>query len=103
MFGFKKSKDQTLYSFIIVRELPERIKDNVIYIEGDVSLNDFWYALLKCPCGCNENIMLNLMEDANPSWKVTVIESRVSVSPSIWRTVNCKSHFWLNKSKVIWV
>lgn len=103
LFGFKKSKRQTLYSFIIVSELPERIEKNVIYLEGDEGLNDFWYALLKCPCGCNEKIMLNLMDDANPYWKTEIINSKVSVIPSIWRKVNCKSHFWVTNNKVIWV
>lgn len=102
LFGFKKSKNQAPYSFIIVRELPERVENNIIYLEGDESLNDFCYALLKCPCGCNEKIMLNLMDDANPYWKAEIINSKVSITPSIWRKVNCESHFWFTNNKVIW-
>lgn len=82
--------------------MPEKIKDNVLYIEGNESRNDFWYTVMKCPCGCNEKIMLNLMDDAIPYWQVEIIGSKVSISPSICRKVNCKSHFWFKNNKVIW-
>src|SRR5690606_29787732 len=103
LFGFKKSKNQTPYGIIIVRELPGVIKDNVIYLEGNESLNNFWYALMKCPCGCKEKIMLNLMDDATPYWSVKVADSKVSITPSIWRKINCESHFWFTNNEVIWV
>ena len=103
LFGYKKSSGQKPFSFIFVRELPEKIKINTLYIEGNESLNDFWYALMKCPCGCNEKIMLNLMDDATPYWKVEIEGSKVSISPSIWRKVNCKSHFWFTNSRVNWM
>lgn len=103
LFKFKKGSLAESYKLIIVSELPETPKEKVLYIEGNEILNDFWYALLKCPCGCKENIMLNLMEDAEPCWKVTLNDSNFSVSPSIWRTKNCKSHFWLRDKKIIWV
>lgn len=102
-FIIKKAYYEKGYKLIIVSELPKVTNENVIYIEGNESQKEYWYALLKCPCGCQENIMLNLMEDAKPCWNVNVNDSGISVSPSIWRTVNCKSHFWLSNSKVIWV
>lgn len=103
LFGYKKSRSQKPFTFVIVRELPEKIKDNILYIEGNESLNDFWYALMKCPCGCNEKIMLNLMDDASPYWKVEIVGSKASIFPSIWRKVDCESHFWFKNNKVIWV
>lgn len=97
------SFDLELYSLEIVSELPNEIDDKIVYLEGDKNKNDFWYAMLNCPCGCQEKIMLNLMNDVKPYWEITIKGSSFSISPSIWRTKNCESHFWLKNSKVIWV
>jgi Family of unknown function (DUF6527) len=99
----KKEDTQGCYNLAIVSELPETLSDDILYIEGNEKLNDYWYALLICPCGCQENIMLNLMDDAKPYWKVSINKSDFSISPSIWRTKNCKSHFWLKNRKIVWV
>lgn len=93
----------TNYKLLIVSELPEFPDEKVLYLEGDEKLNDYWYALLKCPCGCSEDIMLNLIDDAKPCWKVNISQIGFSISPSIWRTKNCKSHFWLTNGEIIWV
>jgi hypothetical protein len=103
LFRFKNESTQKLYELIVVSELPKNINENVLYIEGNVTSDEHWYALLKCPCGCNENIMLNLMDDADPCWKLESNESNFSITPSIWRTKNCKSHFWLRNRKIVWV
>lgn len=103
LFKFKKEDLAEHYELEIVSELPENPNDKVLYIEGNKKLKDYWYALLKCPCGCKENIMLNLMDDAKPCWSVKIRRSNFSIAPSIWRTKNCKSHFWLSNRKVVWV
>ncbi|MGO3181485.1 MAG: DUF6527 family protein [Aequorivita sp.] len=103
LFKVKEVNTEKPYKIIIVSELPKIIFENEIYVEGNEAQKDYWYALLKCPCGCQENIMLNLMDDADPCWKLNLNDFGISVSPSIWRTVDCKSHFWLRNSKVIWV
>ncbi|WP_435139094.1 DUF6527 family protein [Formosa sp. A9] len=97
---FNKKKGE--YKLVIVPELPQEPKNKVLYIEGKEELNDYWYALLKCPCGCNENIMLNLIDDANPCWFVFIDGSNFSISPSIWRTKNCRSHFFLKNRQIVW-
>ena len=102
---FKPKKnvgDSSNFRLSIVSELPEFPNNKVLYVEGNEKLGDYWYALLKCPCGCEENIMLNLMDDAKPCWKVSIDNSDFSISPSIWRIKNCKSHFWLRNGKIIW-
>lgn len=101
-FKLKKGGLDESYKLDIVSELPETPEDKTLYIEGNERLKDYWYALLKCPCGCNENIMLNLMDDAKPNWTIAINKSDFSISPSIWRTKNCKSHFWLRDRKIIW-
>lgn len=91
------------YKLVVVSELPEYPRDKVLYIEGNQTSKDYWYALLKCPCGCDDNIMLNLIDDTHPCWKVIIDNKNFSISPSIWKTEKCKSHFWLSNKKINWV
>ncbi len=102
LFRLNKKSSDEYYKLMIVSELPEIPDDKVVYIEGSEKLNNYWYAFLKCPCGCNENIMLNLMNDAKPCWSISIKKGNFSISPSVWRTVNCKSHFWLRNGKIVW-
>ncbi|WP_148869033.1 DUF6527 family protein [Tenacibaculum adriaticum] len=91
------------YKFKIVKELPQHPEDNVFYIEGDKNKNDFWYGQMKCPCGCNDTLTLNLIDDVKPCWSVHIIDNKISLAPSVWRTKNCKSHFWLREGLIKWV
>ncbi len=102
LFKYRRVSRKNTYSFVVVKELPKEIDDKILYIEGDESTKDFWYALLKCPCGCTENIMLNLMTDAKPLWELSINKNDFSITPSIWRTGNCESHFWLKNSNIVW-
>lgn len=90
------------YRLVIVPELPRDPKKFTVYVEGNKELNDFWYALFYCPCGCGEKIMLNLINDSKPCWEIEINEYKFSIAPSIWRTKNCASHFWLKDNKIIW-
>jgi hypothetical protein len=51
--------------------------------------------LMRCPCGCGDNITLNLDPRAGRSWSVRETDGVVTLSPSIWRGSRCKSHFFL--------
>ncbi len=86
----------------MVEDLPEKVSSRVIYIIGGKA--NLWLLALKCPCGCHSLIQLNLLKDSNPCWsyKITAMK-RISVSPSIWKTTGCKSHFFVRESKIIWV
>ena len=97
------TKKEKIYKLKIVSELPQKPIQYTFYLEGDVKQDGYWYALLICPCGCGDKIMLNLMKDSRPCWEVVFNKEGFSVYPSIWRTKNCKSHFWLTKGKVFWV
>lgn len=91
------------YRYVYVSEFPEKIKDKIIYIEGNSSIKDYWYVKMKCPCGCGDNLVLNLISDVSPFWKFKIDNAdRVTFFPSIRKTTNCKSHFWIRKSKIIW-
>lgn len=62
-----------------------------------------WLAALVCPCGCGEVIELNLSPAAKPRWRLEVENGRPTLSPSVWRTTGCRSHFWVRQGKVEWV
>jgi hypothetical protein len=89
------------YAFMYEDDFPESIKENTIYIIGDEMSP--WLLAFKCPCGCTQIIQLNLLKDADPRWKFKItVRKKISISPSIWRTTGCKSHFILRNSKVEW-
>ncbi len=98
LVGLLQSKHKTAFS----EDLPEVLSDKTIYIVGEQEMP--WLIAFKCPCGCNSIIHLNLLEDAKPKWKYSVTsKKRINISPSVWRTKGCKSHFFVRKGKIEWV
>lgn len=60
------------------------------------------WLLLMCPCGCNQQIALNLMDGHTPRWRVDIQSpTSFSVHPSVDAT-SCGAHFWLRNGGVIW-
>lgn len=102
LFKFSKTVKKEGYSIVFVPELPKTLDSKTLYVEGNEKNKDYWYAKMKCPCGCNDDIMLNLMDDVSPMWQISYSEIDFSITPSIWRTVKCKSHFWITNSNIIW-
>ena len=82
-------------------DLPERVSNNRIYIVGG---REFAYqTVMRCPCGCRGLIYVTVAEDSKSSWSLIAHADRtVSIYPSIWRTVACRSHFSLRHGRVIW-
>src|SRR4051812_28267917 len=47
-----------------------------------------------CPCGCGAVVSINLMPQAGKAWRARFDSGRgLSLFPSIWLDVGCKSHF----------
>lgn len=60
------------------------------------------WLLMRCPCGCGQQIALNLMQSHSPRWSISVQSAnRFSVHPSIDAT-SCGAHFWIRDGLVIW-
>ena len=80
---------------------PGTLGRNIVYVVGS---NKFVkWAYLKCPCGCEEIIMLPLSKVQRPSWSVKRdFIGRATIMPSIFKLDGCKSHFWIKKGKVEW-
>lgn len=55
------------------------------------------WLLLRCPCGCGEEIPVNLDGRSGKAWRLYgAPPESLTVFPSVWRDTGCKSHF------VIW-
>jgi hypothetical protein len=87
-----------LYQFSI--EEPDSIDEWVIYIVGERA--NYWMITFKCPCGCDSVISLNLLKGVRPRWKFKTRWGTISISPSVWRRVGCRSHFYIRKGRVDW-
>ena len=60
------------------------------------------WLLFTCPCGCNQQIALNLMQSHTPHWEVEIrTANSFTVYPSVDATKS-GAHFWLRDGKVIW-
>lgn len=93
---------QLEYRYYFVDDLPKNISQRRIYIVGEKEQP--WLIVFCCPCGCNKLIQLNLLEEANPCWRYQVSKKKkLSILPSVWRNIDCKSHFFVRKSKIEWV
>jgi hypothetical protein len=61
------------------------------------------WACFRCPCGCGEKISLSLAAGRRPLWRVSTDQiGRPTVSPSVWQTAGCYSHFWIRNGRVDW-
>ena len=63
--------------------------------------NDKW-CLFACPCGCDQQIALNLMKSHSPRWRVDAeSDTTLSIYPSV-ESRTCGAHFLVRRGKVIW-
>lgn len=82
-------------------ELPTRLPSRDLVLTVDDG--EQWSIGMQCPCRCGETIELLVQPGAKPRWDVAVDGSgRPTVTPSVWRNVGCRSHFWVRKGRVHW-
>ena len=80
---------------------PDTLNDNIVYVVGCKKY--IKWAYLKCPCGCNDTIMLSLDRKKYPSWSVKQgMLGQATISPSIYKQDGCRSHFFIKKGQLIW-
>lgn len=90
------------YQLERAEDIPDVVLDRVMYLIGEGKSP--WMASFLCPCGCKETISLSLIKTDDPRWQARVSrEGEVTLTPSVWRTKGCKSHFFVRRSRVIWV
>ncbi len=60
------------------------------------------WLLLACPCGCGEEIPINLDPQAGKAWRLyRDARHGVSLYPSVWRDTGCGSHFIVWRSRIL--
>lgn len=96
------SVDDTRFRKIIVLDSTPNIDligyEDFIFVQ--YNQNPYW-ALFKCPCGCNSVISLPLQNNHNPKWTLKESENgHPTLNPSIWQNKGCFSHFWISDGKV---
>lgn len=80
---------------------PAKPKPYRLYVASSSKGPTFGYLL--CPCGCGELLHLRFLPDRKPRWDIHVEQGGlVSLTPSVWRQVGCRSHFVLTQGKVYW-
>jgi hypothetical protein len=98
----KREKFQFKVECIPSNPNPDNLQKDLVYVVGEKKYKKWAY--LKCPCGCEDIIMLSLNKKEFPSWSVKKDKiGRASISPSIHKLDGCKSHFLIKKGKLIWV
>jgi hypothetical protein len=100
----RKSAPSAVYRATFVEDdqlVPKVLPPYTVYIVG--SQGNEWLAVMNCPCGCGETLPLNLLQDEAPNWTwSTGMDGAVTLKPSVWRKVRCKSHFFLRNGEISW-
>lgn len=93
-------KRKATYIAQVVVDTPDQVQPNILYLVGEE--NDYWVAMLCCPCQCGAVINLPMSPDGDPCWKFIGPLKLPNLFPSIDRLVGCRSHFSLVKGIVHW-
>lgn len=79
----------------------DSIHPNELVVVGEA--NAWKWMIMRCPCGCRDLISLPAAPSRFPRWRIRRGRyGSVSLSPSIWRTEGCFSHFFVIDSTVYW-
>ena len=98
----KLRKQRAPLRVVIAEDQPDIIEAGALYLLGKKQKP--WAAVFQCPSGCGARIMLNLLPELYPHWRVTRHwDSTCTLWPSVNRLVGCRSHFWLEKGLIRWV
>lgn len=82
--------------------LPSKLPRHDLILLQDGGEN--WSVGFLCPCGCGDTVELLLLPNVKPRWDIRVdARRRPTLTPSIWKSTGCKSHFWVMDGKIIWV
>lgn len=78
-----------------VEEIPRGLDRDTVYVSMT-----FAVVAHSCFCGCGHQVVTPL---SPRDWKLTFDGEAISLYPSIgnWN-LDCKSHYWIRASKIIW-
>jgi len=87
-------------------ELESRVgASELLTAPGDVVLitrgKPRWF-LLRCPCGCGEEIPVNIDARAGKAWRLYRGKTTgLTLFPSVWRDTGCQSHFIVWRDRIL--
>ena len=62
------------------------------------------WLVLRCPCGCGEDIPVNLDARAGKAWRLYRGRlTGLSLFPSVWRDSGCQSHFIVWRDSILMI
>lgn len=97
----RDQREAGLWLVVECQELLPELEPTTLYLLGEGG--QVWQAVMVCPCGCGETLHMSTLADDWPRWKVQRHEEgTASLSPSVWRKVGCRSHFWLRQGRIDW-
>lgn len=86
---------------VFVDEEPRAPGRNILYVRKGADGPAFGY--LACPCGCHATLHLRFTGERRPRWSMSLDwKRRVTLHPSVWRTMDCRSHFFVRAGKIEW-
>ncbi|MHB8724018.1 MAG: DUF6527 family protein [Casimicrobiaceae bacterium] len=59
------------------------------------------WLVIKCPCGCGEEIPVNLDMRAGKAWRLYRNKAGVTLFPSVWRDTGCEAHFIIWRDQIV--
>jgi len=88
---------------IVIKQQPDKLvpyETLIVIIGGDEPK----WLLLRCPCGCGEELRIPLMKNHTPHWDIfEETKNTITVFPSInIKHPGCGAHFWIRNNKVEW-
>lgn len=58
--------------------------------------------VLRCPCGCGDDLLINLDRRTGPAWYIYSKRKGMTLYPSYWRDSGCGSHFIIWNNHIYW-
>ena len=84
-----------------VEELPDQLNPKSVYVVGEGAY--LWFVAMLCPCGCGATLHMSLMPEGSPKWHLREHDDgTITLHPSVWRTKDCRSHFFLRQGLIQW-
>jgi hypothetical protein len=78
-------------------ELLKQPGDAVIVTRGQPR-----WLLLRCPCGCGDEVPVNLDARSGKAWRIyRGEETGLTLFPSVWRDTGCESHFVIWRDQIL--
>ena len=98
---FVREKPTRPLQTVHLEELPDALDSKEVYVLGEGQHQ--WFVAMMCPCGCKETLQMSLLRDAKPKWSLIEHgDGTITLQPSVWRKVGCRSHFFLRHGLIQW-